>query len=364
MQLLLIVFLVLVFIQIIYLGLFFIAFSQTKVGEEAPLAVSVIVCAHDEEQNLRQLLPILLTQDYPLYEVIIVEDRSNDGSFDFLHNYNHPKLRIVRVADKPEHIAGKKFALTLGVKAAKYDWVLLTDADCRPKSNQWIKEMSRYFSSQTSIVLGYSPYEKSSGLLNSFIRYETLLTAIQFLGMALMGKPYMGVGRNLAYRKDLFLKNKGFNSHLGIIGGDDDLFVNETCDKRNVAVCMGAASVVYSKPKLTWAEYFIQKIRHLAVGKRYKLSDKIRLGLFNISLVGVWVLAVPSMIYSPFIYLPVGALVLRSIMITWLANRASRRLGEPFEAWKAPFLDFIFSIYYLVTGLVALQTNKIRWKKI
>ncbi len=330
---------------------------------EAPLPVSVIVCAHDEEQNLRQLLPILLGQDYPFYEVIIVEDRSNDGSFDFLYNYQHPNLRIVRIAGKPEHIAGKKFALTLGVKAAKYDWVLLTDADCRPKSDQWIKEVSRYFSSQTSIVLGYSPYEKSSGLLNSFIRYETLLTAIQFLGMALIGKPYMGVGRNLAYRKELFLTHKGFNSHLGIVGGDDDLFVNETCNKQNVAVCIGAPSIVYSKPKLTWGDYFIQKIRHMAVGKRYKLSDKIGLGLFNFSLIGVWVLAFPLIFFLPSGYLPAGALILRSIMVVLLVNRVSRRLGEPFEAWKAPFLDFIFSIYYLVTGLVALQTNKIRWKK-
>ncbi|MEQ9414216.1 MAG: glycosyltransferase, partial [Cyclobacteriaceae bacterium] len=255
-------FLVFAGVQIVYLAIYLIAFNKVREdGNELSVPVSVIVCAHDEEQNLRDLIPMLLQQDYVDYEIIVVEDRSNDGSFDYLYDLanQHHQLRMIPVKSKPDHVNGKKFALTLGIKAAKHDWVLLTDADCMPQSNQWIKEMSSQFSNDTDIVLGYSPYIKSSGFLNSFIRYEGLTTAIQYAAMAMLGKPYMGVGRNLAYRKNIFLNNKGFRSHLSVTGGDDDLFINEVCKGSNTKLCAGVNSIVYSKPKTTWSEYYFQK---------------------------------------------------------------------------------------------------------
>lgn len=364
MHFLLVCFLLLAGIQVIFLSLYLFAFLKKRVTPESPeVPVSVIVCAQDEEQNLRELVPLLLEQDYPSYEVIVVEDRSNDDSYEFLYNYAHPRLRVVRVTDKPEHITGKKFALTLGVKAAVNEWILLTDADCRPNNNQWIREMSGCFNADTQIVLGYSPYKKMKGLLNSLIRFETLLTAIQYIGLALMGKPYMGVGRNLAYRKSLFLSNKGFNKHLSVTGGDDDLFVNKVANKSNTAVCMGEASMMRSEPKKTWSEYFLQKIRHLSVGKYYKLSDKIILGLFNISWIGFWILLISLLVGNMSTYVVLTALFVRAVLLMILYRVASRKLGDLFEVWKVVFLDFILAIYYLVTGLIALQTNKIRWKK-
>lgn len=358
--------LVLIAIQLGYLIPYLIAFQR----KAAPLGkssdpVSVVVCAHDEEQNLRELIPLILEQEYHSFEVIVVEDRSNDDSFDYLYDMasKNPKLRLIPLKSKPEHVNGKKFALTLGIKAAKNEWVLLTDADCRPNSNKWIQEMSGQFSDNKAIVLGYSPYEKSQGLLNSLIRFECLFTAIQYIGMAIARNPYMGVGRNLAYRKSLFLKNKGFNNHLSITGGDDDLFINEVATKDNTTVCINDASIVYSKPKTTWEDFYIQKIRHLSVGKHYKSGDRIKLGLFSLSYIGAWLVLVPAIAYSCIIYIPIGAFALRIVMFTSLVHRSSRKLGDAFETWKVPFLDFIFVIYYLVIGLVALHTNKIRWKK-
>ncbi|MFZ1808849.1 MAG: glycosyltransferase [Cyclobacteriaceae bacterium] len=359
-------FLVFAGIQVVYLSIYLKAFSKVKADRnELSVPVSVIVCAHDEEQNLRELIPVLLQQDYEEYEIIVVEDRSNDGSFDYLYevaNQNH-RVRMIPVKSKPEHVNGKKFALTLGIKAAKHDWLLLTDADCSPRSNQWIREMSSQFSDDTDIVLGYSPYIKSPGFLNSFIRYEGLTTAIQYAAMAMLGRPYMGVGRNLAYRKNIFLNNKGFKSHLSVIGGDDDLFINEVCKGSNTKLCAGPNSIVYSKPKTTWSEYYFQKLRHLSVGKHYKTVDKLRLGIFNFTLIGFWLLITPALLYSSLIYIPIAAVLLRMALLVVLAYTASRKLGDAFEAWKVPFLDFIFSIYYLVIGLVALLTNKVRWKK-
>lgn len=361
------IFVVFAVIQIVYLIIYLIAISQYRAeAPEEEVPVSVIVCGHDEQQNLQELLPLLLNQEYSNYEIVIVEDRSNDESFDFLYEAckHHHKLRMVRVTNKPEHVHGKKFALTLGIKAARHEWVLLTDADCRPSSTHWIKEMSTRFSDKHAIVLGYSPYQKRSGFLNLFIRYETLLTAIQYFGLAILGRPYMGVGRNLAYRKSLFLNNKGFNSHLSVTGGDDDLFVNQWGHRDNTAIVVGPESIVYSAPKSSWMEFYYQKLRHLSVGKRYKFSDKILSGIFMISLLGSWLLLVPAIVYSPILYVPIVVFTIRVFLLTLLAHKASRKLGEAFEGWKVPFLDFIFVIYYLVVGLAAIRTNQVRWKKI
>lgn len=366
MHILTIILITFVTIQVVYFAAYLVAFSSaTSALTDSEEPVTIVICAHDEEQNLRQLIPILLDQKYSNFEIVIVEDRSNDESFDFLHEASkqNDKLRVVQVKNKPDHVSGKKFALTLGVKAAKHEWILLTDADCRPGNSNWVKEMSAQFSKDKAIVIGFSPYQKEAGLLNSFIQYETLFTAIHYMGMALLGKPYMGVGRNLAYRKSLFLDNKGFNKHLSITGGDDDLFVNSVSHKNNTAVVMGEASLVYSKPKTNWTDYYFQKLRHLSVGKKYKWSAKLRSILFHVSLIGSWLLVIPATVFSPWFYLPISIFSFRLILLTLLTHKASRKLGDPFVAWKATFLDFIFVIYYLVVGLKALHTNKVKWKR-
>lgn len=353
-------------IQLIYIICFLAGFRRKAhaTGLTTP-PVSVIVCAHDEEANLRELLPQLLRQDYPNFEVIVVEDRSNDHTYDFLLQFcqEHPKVKMVRVNYLPEHITGKKFALTLGVKAARHDWVLLTDADCRPASDQWIRCMASSMEGQRQIVLGYSPYMVSKGYLNVFIRFESLITSIQFIGWALLGKPYMGTGRNLAYQKSLFLNNKGFNKHLSVTGGDDDLFVNQHANASNVAVSIGEQSMIWSVPKETWKSFLHQKLRHLAVGKRYRFFDKLRLGVFSITWILTWLLVLPLSVqsFSSMSFMWTG-LIVRELMLMLLIHRASRKLGDAFEAWKTPFLDFNYAIYYLGTGLVALVSKRIRWK--
>ena len=352
-------------VQLIYLLIFTIAFAKEKRTSTTNITtgVSVIVCAHDEEENLRILVPILLSQNHPNYEVIIVDDRSNDGTYDFLlkTTSENPKLRMVTVRDLPKHTTGKKFALTMGIKAAKHDWVLLTDADCRPGPN-WIYGMSQQFVNDANIVLGFSAYEKHPGLLNSFIRFETFLTAIQYVGFALLGRPYMGVGRNLAYRRKLFLDSKGFNDHLDILGGDDDLFVNQNAKGSTTGLALGKDVATHSIPKKTWIEYYHQKVRHLSVGRRYKIGDRLLLGMFMIT----WVLWPFTIISLPFLTMNAavvgGMILLRWVCILVLFGMGSRSFGVPFEGWKVPFLDFIYAFYYLVAGPIALVTKRVRWK--
>jgi glycosyltransferase involved in cell wall biosynthesis len=353
-------------IQLIYLILFLVAFGKKK--KESPQEsrpVSVIVCAHDEEANLKELIPLLLQQDHPRFEIIVVEDRCNDDTFDYLlqATKEHEQLKMVRVVNKPEHIHGKKFGLTLGIKAAKHDWVLFTDADCRPASNSWIRRMTEKYNSDTKLVLGFSPYLKSPGLLNAFIRFESFLVGIQFIGLALLGKPYMGVGRNLAYHKSLFLDNKGFNEHLGVVGGDDDLFVNQHAVKKNTMVQIGAESLTFSKPKTRWADFYYQKLRHLSVGSRYKFSDRLILGLFALTWLFTWFLVVPATFFSPLVFWFFGGLLLRWALLSVLFHIASRKLGDAFDSWKVPFLDFVYAFYYLVAGVAALAAKRIQWKR-
>jgi len=370
LQVLFIVFLAAVGIQLIYITVFLIALSKKSAVTESEIQpVSVIVCAHDEEQNLRELIPILLQQQHPSFEVIIVNDRSNDGTYDFLldetrkvETHNHASLRMVHAASVPAHVNGKKFGITLGIKAAKYDWIVLTDADCRPNSDQWLKSISAKCTHDKEIVLGYSAYQQEGGFLNLFIRFETLFTAIQYVAYAIVGNPYMGVGRNLAYRKSLFLNNKGFNGFLGVTGGDDDLFVNQHANAKNTEVCLGKEAIVYSSPKRTVSEYFNQKVRHLSVGKKYRFRHKFLLGFFSFTHLITWLAGLPLLfIFSGYLWV-LGVLLLRTLILSATTHQAATRFGHKFESWSVPLLDFLFVFYYLSTAPVALLTKKIRWR--
>jgi glycosyltransferase involved in cell wall biosynthesis len=366
LQLLLIVFFSVVGIQAIYFGVFLIAFSRKRtVSTPTSPPVSIIVCAHDEDTNLKELIPLLLAQDYAEFEVVIVDDRSNDSTFDFLleeTKKNH-RLRMVHVNRTPSHANGKKYALTLGIKAAQYDWILLTDADCRPHNQNWVKSMSMGMTDENQFVLGYSPYMKQPGFLNLFIRFEALLTSIQYLSFALLGKPYMGVGRNLAYRKSMFLEVKGFHEFLHVMGGDDDLFVNQHAKKDNTALCLGEESIMYSIPKTTLTDFYHQKVRHLSVGKFYKIDDRFWLGLFSSSWLLSWFIGLPLLFTSDIPYIVLGVFLFRIILLTVTVHIAVKQLGHKFESWAIVVLDFIYTFYYLVTGLIALLSKKVRWKK-
>jgi hypothetical protein len=279
-----------------------------------------------------------------------------------------PLLKVVEVDRVPEGVNPKKFALTMGIKAARYEYLLLTDADCQPESEHWIELMSAPFTKEELIfVLGYSPYQPKPGLLNWFIRFETFYTALQYISLALSGKPYMGTGRNLAYRKSFFMENKGFSGHLRVTGGDDDLFVNKYANAQNTTVCIDKGSLVYSIPKQTLAGWFRQKKRHLSAGKFYKFSDRLRLALLNISHIFIW-LSAPLITMEAFygkheyIAMAVGAAMLVRWVAMWIVYyMALRKLNESLNLIALPVLDVLYAFYYLIIGSVALLSKKIKW---
>jgi poly-beta-1,6-N-acetyl-D-glucosamine synthase len=246
-------------------------------GKKDP--VSVIICARNEDDNLRNFLPAVLEQDYPEYEVVVVNDCSEDDTFNVLGEYlkKYPNLRVSNISKDPKFTHNKKFAQFIGIKAAKNEILIFTDADCRPESEKWLEKMASRFDDNIDFVLGYGGYFTKKGLLNRYIRYDSLSIAMQYLGMAIKGVPYMGVGRNLAYRRTLFFDKKGFGNHAYLASGDDDLFVNSNALKNNIAVEFRKESHTRSVPASGVFEFYKQKKRHLTTANYYKFRNKVAL---------------------------------------------------------------------------------------
>jgi len=341
--------------------------SSTNYESRSP-GVTVLVCAWNERENLTELLPILDAQEYPEYEVILLDDRSDDGSEDFMreniHSWKH--IRYIRINDKFEHVTPKKYALTVGMKQAKYPLALMTDADCRPDSPYWITAMASQVTDQKDIVIGFSPYEKQKGLLNWFIRCETFYTAVQYLSFSLAGMTYMGVGRNILYKRDVFFANKGFYRHRHIMGGDDDIFLNEVATNSNTAISIAPESFVYSKPKTTWSTWLRQKRRHLAVSQFYRKRNKVMLGILSGSHTAVWVLGIITLILGVvtqdiLLLQKLGIVLGIRWVIQWiLLSIINKKLDRTVESFSFLFMDFAFFIYYVFFGLFVMTRRKPR----
>ena len=270
-----------------YWGVFSrLAFYRKKASDKSLYRpVSVVISAKNEFLNLQQNLPLILEQEYPDFEVVIVNDCSDDDTDYLLRDLvkRYDKLKVVNITNNVNFFTGKKFPLSMGIKSAKNEFLLLTDADCRPNSKNWIHEMQSNYTDKTSIVLGYGAYEKKKGFLNKLIRYDSLRIAIEYFSLALSGFPYMGVGRNLSYTKKLFFENKGFTSHYRIKSGDDDLFINQAATSNNTRIEISTDSHTISEPKTNLNDWIKQKKRHLTTGKYYKTKHKFILGLFALS---------------------------------------------------------------------------------
>ena len=295
-------------------------------------SVSVLVCARNEAYNLETFLTSLLEQDYPDFEVIVVNDGSEDSTQEVLERLCllYKNLHITFVPQGARVGSTKKLALTLAAKAAHNDILLLTDADCRPVSPQWIRHIASAFDENTEIVLGYSAYFEKPTMLSRLISYDTLFNGLQYLGMALSRHPYMGVGRNLAYRRQTFFNHKGFAGMLGVKAGDDDLFVNRIATRHNTRVVVDADSVVWSVPKSSFPEWHQQKERHLSVSPLYKASSKLRLTLEPVTRGLLYAAAIAAaFIPNPLLWTAAGVtLVSRWIWLWAIINRSARHFRQ------------------------------------
>jgi glycosyltransferase involved in cell wall biosynthesis len=355
------------FIQLVYYWAVFarLAFRRKFTDNSAPdQPVSVVICARNEYRNLAENLPLILQQDYPDFEVVVINDNSDDESNFLLEDLakEFKNLSIVTITQTLNFFSGKKFPLSIGIKSAKHELLLLTDADCKPRSSQWLRQMQRNFTPGTDIVLGYGSYEQGPGLINKLIRFDTLHTAIQYFSLALTHMPYMGVGRNLAYRKSLFYKQNGFISHYRIPSGDDDLFVNKAASGRNIAIEIAPGSHTLSQAKTNLSAWMRQKRRHFSSSHLYKARHKFILSLYA----GTQFLFLASFIFlisQGWMYqLVLGIFGLRLVSQLIIFKKCMMQLEEKNLLLLLPVYEVFFLVFNPFVGLSNLFQPKIPWK--
>lgn len=355
------------FIQLFYFLFFFsrLAFYKHKQKDHTRThAVSVVICARDEAGNLARNLPGALIQEYPTtHEVIVVNDNSFDDSKYVLEELKktYRQLQVVELTQEAKMIPGKKFPLSIGIKTAKHEILLLTDADCVPASECWIDSMQAAYDDDTEIVLGYGAYHKKSGFLNAIVRWETFQSAMQYFSYALAGVPYMGVGRNLSYKKAVFFRHKGFSAHNRVPGGDDDLFINMAATKKNTRINIHPNSFTLSHAPVKWDQWLAQKKRHYTTSKYYKPLHKFLLGSYALTHFFFYPLFIASLIFYNWQY----ALVLftgRMLVQGIVYYKTMVKLGEkdlfPFYI----FWDAWMFIYYIIFAPALLKKPRSSWK--
>ena len=349
------------FILIVHLKLAF--FKPKKNSGKPAVPISIIIAARNESDNLFKYLPKILAQKYDVFEVIVVNHQSVDNSKDILEAFSKQfkNLKIVELA-KDKHIRpGKKLPLTIGIKAAQYEHLIFTDADCSPKSMHWIENIAAKFSENKEIVLGYGPMLKTAGLLNKLMRFDTAWIALNYLSMALNNKPYMGVGRNLAYTKSAFFGVNGFKSHYSISSGDDDLFIQEAVKSNNYTIQILPDTFMYSPAKENMNDWIKQKSRHYKTAPKYPFIKKLLLAIYPVSLILTWICFV-SLIQLGFyeLYLTTSMVVLY-LLKWWIGAKCLLKLEEKKLALFFPLWDLFYAAFIPVLFVIAKNKKNATW---
>jgi glycosyltransferase involved in cell wall biosynthesis len=354
------------FVQLLYLIFIYARLSFYKIPEleeKSLMPVSVIIAARNESDNLYENLPTILSQEYPEFEVIVVNHQSIDDSnwllFAFKQQYKN--LKVIDIPKNKHLRAGKKFPITMAIKGAKYEHFILTDADCKPASNQWLKKIVSSFSSKKQIVMGYGPFLKDKGFLNRIIRFDAAWIGINYFSMALAKLPYMGVGRNLAYTKTVFNSVSGFKSHYYLPSGDDDLFIQQAAQKSNYTINIDPEAFAYSPAAPTWERWGRQKSRHYSTSNHYKVIKKLLLGIYPISLLLLWVSFV-ILLFKPDFRIISGVVFGVIVFLKWwLQGKCLIKLKEKGFVLFLPFWDLFYSILTPMMFLLTEQKRNTKW---
>lgn len=336
--------------------------EEAHTGKSVP--VSVIICAKNEVNNLRKNLQLWMEQDYPDFEVIVVNDCSWDETHEYLkvEKEKYPLMKVVTIPEQDKYRHGKKFAVALGIKAAKNETLLFSDADCEPAGKDWIKLMQGSYRESTEIVLGYGATKKESGFLNRLIRFDVFYIALRYFSFALAGNAYMGVGRNLSYKKDLFFRTKGFARHNHLFSGDDDLFVNENSNSRNTDIQLDPSSFTFTEGKKTFGEWKMQKSRHGTTSRYYKGRHKFQLALLDLSNLLFFLLLITLLIVR-FEWKAALLLYAIKLIIQWtIGYMAAKRLKEQDLYWLYPVHELVHTFLQPVFYLSSIFTKQQAWK--
>lgn len=331
---------ILFFIQSCYhMGLYrnlYLHSKKEKPATDTP-PLSIILVAKDAVSDLQKNLPAILEQDYPEFEVIVIYDQSSDdGCEDALKllQDQYPHLHHSFIPDSARYISHKKLGITMGIKASRHEWLVFTEPNCRPSSNQWLRKMARNFTNGTDIVLGYSNYEKTKGWFNQKVTFDTLLHSMRYLGQAISGYPYTGCGRNMAYRKSIYYEQKGFSSHLNFQRGEDDLFVNQAANRKNTRVEACPESIVRITAPHYKKNWYEDKLNYTMTSRLYKGLSRYIMGFETCTRLLFLVTVIACIVYGiltqAWFVAGIGGLLwmLRFIMQLIVFRKTSIALGE------------------------------------
>jgi len=360
-------FLLITIIQLFFYLFFFQRLAFYHPHGSVPLqqqAVSMIICAKNEAAKLEVNLPKILQQNFSgTYEVVIVNHNSSDHTRQVLEEFGQrfKHLHVLHITGESETMPGKKFPLSAGITAAKYNLLLLTDADCAPASPSWLKKMQDGYRNGTEVVLGYGAYQKKKGIVNKLIRFDTFHTALQYLSYALAGNPYMGVGRNLSYTKRIYDEVNGFSSINHTASGDDDLFISLAANGNNTRIAIDKEAITLSQPEETFATWARQKTRHYSTGKHYKRLHKFLLGLYSMSHFLFLPLFVSGLIFYNW-KLSLGLYLTRLIIQAIVFYRSMKKLDESdlFQWWW--LFDLWMFFYYIIFANTLWKKPRKSWK--
>ena len=343
--------------------------SKKSSNQEPEEGVTVVVTAKNKFHHLKVLIPKLFEQDYPKFDVLIVNDQSTDRTKRLLEDLmsRYPKLRTVTVKYTPKHCNAKKFALTLGIKVAKNDVILLTDTDCLPNSDQWIRKMTAPVREEgKTFALGFSGYSQKPGSLTKWMQFELILKALFFLSFGLWKSPFMGTGKNLCYRKSFFLAAKGFRGFWNMVEGDDSVFVNIPATGSNAKVVIDAEAITQSAPKETLKDYLKQEKNLLQAQRFFRVGDKNKISLYGISHSLYWIGGIGLLVYFSIIpqwdnfLVVLGILGFRSILLTLIFRAASKKLQDNFPKMNVLLNDLLYLAYFWVLGSISYQAKSIK----
>ncbi|QYJ68325.1 glycosyltransferase [Flavobacterium litorale] len=352
---------------IYYLGIFSkFAFIKAKPATPAQkkLPVSVIVCAKNEAKKVQEFVPLLATQNYPDFEIVLIDDASADETLDIFEEFEkqYKNIKLVKVENNEAFWGNKKYALTLGIKAASKDYLLFTDADCYPSTKDWITHMSANFTFKKTIVLGYGGYKKvKNSFLNKIIRFDAMFMATQYFAWAKLGKPYTGEGRNMAYKKEEFFNVNGYINHMNIRMGEDALFVNQAGTKENTTICFTPESFTYCEAKKTFGAWFIQKRRHDYTTTFFKVADKLQLRLYTLTQIAFFALAILLLCLFDWRYV-VPVIILR-YLIGWITlGYSAAKLQEKDVIYWFPIIEIIVTFTKISAFFTNTFSKPIHWK--
>lgn len=357
-------------IQILYYLLFYLRISiKKKVVENQRLdiPVSIIICAKNEEENLRRFLPKVFEQQYKNYEVIIVNDCSTDNTETYITNLQlkYPNLKYTFIKEDPKFKHSKKLAVTIGIKAAMYNHFVFIDADCYPETDLWLTSIVKKFGEKTQLVLGYGGYIQGEGFLDKLVRYDTFFIAVNYFSFARVGLPYMGVGRNMAYTRDAYMQSSRFTKHYHITSGDDDLFVCEIGRKGNTAVELSENGYTRSEQVETFKQWCSQKRRHITTAHKYRFIHKLLLGLEPVSRLLFYLLALLYFVlgFSAMWYIVISLVFVRLVSQLIINNLNMKRLHESKILVYSPLFDIIIPIFVAIFFIQnKLNNRRRRWK--